>query len=261
MTQLANPVKSINRVLDLVETLAEHPRGLLLSDISNFVALPKSTVHRLLLSLINRGYVAKEPVSGKYQLTMRMFEIGSRAYDVLNIMTIARPYCEHLADMTGEIVHLVKRDANDVVYLFKLDSSSASIRTASAVGLRGKMYCTGVGKAILANLPTDEVHAIWAASEIERFTSTTITDWDVLVSELKRAKTIGYALDNEEHEVGIRCIAAPILDFSGKPTYAMSISAPAARLGDAEISNFAAVLVSSTREISRFLGNNILIQK
>lgn len=255
MTQGANPVKSVNRVLDLIENLAEHPRGLFLTDISNNVDLPKSTVHRLLLSLINRSYVAKDPFSGKYLLTMRMFEIGSRVNDVLNIIAIARPYCEQLSDMTHEIVHLVKRDNNDVIYLTKLDAPSTSVRTSSAVGLRGKMYCTGVGKAILANLPISEVHDIWEASNIERFTSTTITNWDELMTELERVRTVGYALDNEEHEIGVRCIAAPIFDFSGRPLYAMSISAPAVRMGNIEIQEYSKFLISKVHEISHILGN------
>ena len=254
MAERSNPVQSIDRVLDVVELLSAYPRGLPLSDIAQLVGLPKSTVHRLLLSLAKRGYVAKEATAGRYQLTLRMFEIGSRALDVLNVITIARPYYEHLADISREIVHLVRREGNDVVYLTKLDASSATIRTSSSVGLRSKMYYTGVGKAILANLPAEEAQRIWDASEITRFTPTTITTWDALEKEMEKIRTLGYAVDNEEHEPGVRCVAAPIFDCNGTPTYAMSISAPALRMEGEDILRYAPMLVSSAREISRFLG-------
>lgn len=260
MAQNANPVQSIDRVFDIIEILSKYPRGLLLSDLTPLVELPKSTVHRLLLSLSERGYVAKEMVSGRYQLTMRMFEIGSRAIGVLDIITIARPYLEHLADSSSEIVHLVERDGKDVVYLSKLDASSSSIRTASAVGLRAAMYCTGVGKAILANLPPEEVQAIWASTPIEQFTRTTITSYEALQEELRRIEISGYAIDNEEHELGVRCVAAPIFDFSDRPRYAVSISAPSTRMGEQEIEHYAPMLVSASQEISRFLGRNLAVR-
>lgn len=260
MTQSANPVQSVDRVFDIIEILSKYPRGLLLSDLTPLVGLPKSTVHRLLLSLSERGYVAKEIVSGRYQLTMRIFEIGSRAIGVLDIISIARPYLEHLADTSGEIVHLVERDGNDVVYLCKLDASASSIRTASAVGLRTAMYCTGVGKAILANLPPEEIQAIWAATAIEPFTKTTITSFEALQNELQKIQISGYAIDNEEHELGVRCVAAPIFDFSDRPKYAVSISAPSTRMSDREVLHYAPMLVSASQEISRFLGRNSAIR-
>ncbi|MDD3212585.1 MAG: IclR family transcriptional regulator [Eubacteriales bacterium] len=254
MAERANPVQSIDRVFDIIELLSSYPRGLLLSDIALPVNLPKSTVHRLLLSLIERGYVVKEPDMGRYQLTIRMFEVGSRAIDVLNIMTIARPYYEHLADITQEIIHLVKRDGEDVVYLAKIDASSATVRTSSTIGMRSKMYYTGVGKAILANLPTDEARRIWDSSDIQRFTPNTITTWDVLAAEMEKIRTLGYATDNEEHEPGVRCVAAPIFDCYSRPAYAMSISAPITRMSDADILRYAPMLVSTAREISHYLG-------
>lgn len=250
----STPVQSIDRVFDIVEALSSSPHGMSLTDLAAAVGLHVSTVHRLLASLSSRGYVQKDIETGKYRLTLKMFEVGSRAACGVNLVSIARPYLERLAEFSGEAVHLVARMGDEVVYLYKEDTSSSIARMASFVGLKNPMYCTGVGKCILANLPPEAVRGIWDRSVITAFTPNTITDLDRLTAELKQIKAQGYALDNEEHEPGVFCIAAPIFDYSAHPVAAISVSAPASRMEPERIKEIAAQVVSSAGAITGVLG-------
>lgn len=211
-----SPVQSIDRLFDIVEALSNAPRGMALRDLSAAVGLHTSTTHRLLAALVARGYVQKDIESGKYRLTMRLFEVGSRAVGGMNIVSLARPYLEHLAATTHEAIHLVVRDGDEVVYLYKENMGDSTVRMASFVGLRNPMYCTAVGKSILSCLPEAEVAAIWQRTVITRFTPHTIVDYADLIAELVKARQNGWAADREEHELGVSCIAAPLLDFTAR---------------------------------------------
>ena len=249
-------VQSIDRTFNIIETLSAHPRGLHLTDLANELNLHISTVHRLLNCLAVHGYVQKDPGSGKYRLTMRLFEIGSRVVCGTNILSVAKPYLEHLADLTGEAIHLVVRDGDEVVYLYKEESSNSVIRMGSSVGLRNPLYCTGVGKAILAGLSDDEVESIWQRTHFTKFTNKTITDYEQMKRELAAVRRRHFAIDDEEHERGVKCIAAAIMDFSNSPVAALSISAPASRLSDEDIARIAPYILTASHEISTLLGNN-----
>lgn len=237
-----SPVQSIDRLFDIVEALSNAPRGMALSDLSAAVGLHTSTTHRLLAALVARGYVQKDIESGKYRLTMRLFEVGSRAVGGMNIVSLARPYLEHLAATTHEAIHLVVRDGDEVVYLYKENMGDSTVRMASFVGLRNPMYCTAVGKSILSCLPEAEVAAIWQRTVITRFTPHTIVDYADLIA------------DREEHELGVSCIAAPLLDFHGAPLGAISVSLPTARLSAEREIFFSNAVCSCARAISGLLG-------
>ena len=249
-----SPVQSIDRLFDIVEALSNAPRGMALSDLSAAVGLHTSTTHRLLAALVARGYVQKDIESGKYRLTMRLFEVGSRAVGGMNIVSLARPYLEHLAATTHEAIHLVVRDGDEVVYLYKENMGDSTVRMASFVGLRNPMYCTAVGKSILSCLPEAEVTAIWQRTVITRFTPHTIVDYADLIAELVKARQNGWAADREEHELGVSCIAAPLLDFHGAPLGAISVSLPTARLSAEREIFFSNAVCSCARAISGLLG-------
>ena len=221
-----SPVQSIDRVFDIVETLSLNPHGMALTDLSTETGLHTSTTHRLLTSLIARDYVQKDPVTNKYRLTLRLFEIGNRVINSTNLLPTALPQIEHLAAFTNETIHLVARRGNDVVYLYKEEGHSSLIRTASFVGMHNPMYCTGVGKSIMAYLPEEEVQSIWSNSKIIQFTPNTLTTYEALSADLAWIRANGYAMDREEHEAGVTCIAAPIFNYTGLPVAAISVSFP-----------------------------------
>lgn len=247
-------VQSIDRVLDILEALSSVPQGMLLTELSAKVSLHVSTTHRLVHMLVDRGYAVKERETGKYRLTLRTFEIGSRVSSVWDLMSVAKPYLDDLASQSQEAVHLVERDGNGVVYLYKAEPFRQLVRMGSHYGLRNPMYCTGVGKSILALLPEAEVDRIWSSESITGFSPNTITDLEQMHRELARIRQRGYAIDNEEHELGVRCMAVAIRNWEGAPVAAVSISAPASRMDDAMIERMLPRLQSAAGSISAMLG-------
>jgi len=247
-------VQSLDRVFLIIELLSLHPQGLPLAEICAHTDLPKGTASRLLQSLIQNAYAFQDPDSKKYRLTMRMFEIGSRVVGGANILSIARPYLENLSQISEEAVHLVSRVNDEVVYLYKEEATTSIVRMSSCVGLHNPMYCTGVGKAVMAFLPDEEIKAIWSRTKPIQFTPTTITTYERMREEIEEIRKRGYALDNEEHEHGVRCIAAPVLDMSGSPIAAISISAPLEHMTDAKVLEYAPLLLDTARNIGRYYG-------
>ena len=250
----AGSVQSIDRVLDILEALSAVPQGMLLTELSAKVGLHVSTTHRLVHMLLDRGYAMKEQETGKYRLTLRTFEIGSRVSSVWDLMSMAKPYLDDLASQSQEAVHLVERDGNGVVYLYKAEPFRQLVRMGSHYGLRNPMYCTGVGKSILALLPREEVDRIWNSESITAFSPNTITNLEQMHRELAQIRQRGYAIDDEEHELGVRCMAVAIRNWQGKPIAAVSISAPASRMDAAMMERMLPKLQSAAGSISAMLG-------
>lgn len=250
-------VQSLERTFAIIDTLSLAPKGAFLSELSASTSLNKSTVHRLLGSLIKMGYVAKDEGTGKYLLTVKMFEVGARIVHKLDMLTTAKPYLESLGNITGEAVHLVVRSGNDIVYVFKEDSGNNSVIMSSSIGLRSPMYCTAVGKSILADLPDAEVEDIWKTSAVVQRTKNTITSLIELRKQLGQICLKGYAVDDEENEVGIRCVGASILNYAGKVLGAFSVSAPIGRMDNKRLPVIADLVLKARREICSVLGTKV----
>ncbi|HBI72066.1 MAG TPA: IclR family transcriptional regulator [Lachnospiraceae bacterium] len=252
-----NPIQSAERIFHILEFIAMNgPSGVV--EIGTALDLHKSTVHRMLLSLISMGYASQDEETGKYELTFKLVRLSSQFLSKIDIYAIAHPYIERLANECQETVHLVQRAGNEVVYIDKVepvDLRESSIRMASHIGLMRPMYCSGVGKAILAELPAEEVRSIWAQSNPEKKTEHTIMTFKQLEEEIAGIRERGYAMDNEENEIGVRCIAAVILDYHNKAKYAFSISAPVNRMTDDRVAELAEHVLNMKKELSRRLGN------
>lgn len=252
-TSSSNSVQSIDRALDIMELLATYPLGLPLTEISKMAKLHPSTTHRLLSTLINHGYVCKPEAVGNYRLTLRMLEFGSLVANQSGVLPVARPIMEEFATVTGALVHLVLRDGSRVVYVYKNDSSLNLANMGSRLGLKNPMYCTSVGKSILALLSPEEVKAIWEDSDVVQYTPTTIVRLDDLYTELETTRARGYAIDNEEHEEGIGCVAAAIRNYDGKPIAAVSLSSLIHRIKDSQ-EELAVRVMAVADKVSRLLG-------
>lgn len=250
-----NPVQSAERIFGVLEILAETgPIGLM--DLSTRLALHKSTVHRLLLSLACMGYVIQDS-TGKYTLTFKIVELSEKMKSRTDIVTIIHPLIVELANSCRETVHFVQRRGTDVFYLDKVEPinpQDSAIRMASQVGLTRPMYCSAVGKAILAELNEEEIEHIWNNSVIEKKTEHTITNLSELKKELLEIRRIGFALDNEENELGVRCIAVCIHDLQGCPNNAFSISTPAFRMKDNRMRQLSAEILRTKEAIKKTLG-------
>lgn len=253
----ANPIQSADRIFSILEALADHgPMRII--DLSELLDLHKSTVHRQLASLTSMGYVVQDEQTGYYSLTFKLVELSSKILKNTDILGLVRPYAERLSEQCDETVHFVKRSGNVVLYLDKVEAQSVrmrSVRLSSQIGLSRPMYCSGVGKAIMAQLPESEVDELWKNSVIEKKTEKTITDLNVLKKELKETLKRGYALDDEENELGIRCIAVPVYDYRNEPVYAMSISTLVGRMPADRFEELSVMLKETAKEISRVLGS------
>ena len=252
MAEEKTGVQSVARIFSIVETLAAHPQGMNLQAVAEETKLAKSTVHRLLSSLIQLGYALQDGFTGQYRLTLRLFELSSAAVSEMNVFSTAKPYLDRLAARTGEAIHLVIRDGTDVVYLYKAEAGG--MHMGSRIGLRSPMYCTGVGKAIMATLSAGEVEQIWKSSHHKACTPHTITRYADLLAQLEKIRARGWAVDDEENELGIRCVALALPGAGGRADAAFSISSLAPNMSDERMEKLAATALLARAEILRDMG-------
>ncbi len=217
-------VSSVVKLVSLFEALATQDE-MALSDISNTIKVHKSTAYRFLTSLKELGYVKQNAENEKYSLTLRLFEVGAEVLARLDEKEAARPVMKKLAEQTQETVHLGMLDGEDVVYIDKIDSPQ-TLRMYSKIGLRSPAYCTAIGKALLAWAPSDVITHLVGQENAYRFTDYTLVEPYRIREELHKIKERGYAEDNEEHEMGVCCIAAPIRNMAGEVTAAISVAMP-----------------------------------
>lgn len=248
-----NPVQSAERIFQVMEVLADNGEmGLM--ELSAMLGLHKSTVHRLLMSLIYMGYAKQNETTQKYMLSYKVVNMASKVLDRTDVLQVAKPYMERLSDLSGETVHLVQREENNILYIYKIEAKVGTIRMVSHVGMVHPMYCSGVGKAIMATLSEDEVKQIWNESIIEKKTDKTITDFARMQEVLAEVRENGYALDDEENEKGVRCIAACLYGHQKEVKYAFSISGPTSRMTKERVKELSVDMLKVQEELSRELG-------
>lgn len=241
-------LQGVTRVLDVLEAVADlGPASL--AEIATAAGLPKSGAHRMLQSLVERGYVVQDDATRAYRLGLGALRLATSSLDHVELRPAARPHLERLAQATGETVHLVTIETGGVVYLDKVDSAKA-VRMASRVGMRGDLHSTACGKAVLAHLPADEVDAVVASHGLAAHTERTITDPAHLRAELRTIRSRGWALDDQENEPDVRCVAMPVIDAEGRPVAAVSVSAPAYRLPLARVRDLLGHLDDAVRAIT-----------
>ncbi len=244
-------VRALLRGLAVLEVLAQG-QDLNLSEVARRARLPVSTTHRLLETLRRRGFV--QPVEdGRYRVGLRAFEVGMGFLRAQRLPDVARPVMVELVDRVEETANLAVRDGAEAVYVLQVESDRM-LRLFGQPGSRHPLYCTGVGKVLLAWEPEEEVRKLLGRGPLPRFTPRTLTDPDAVVRELRVVRARGYAVDREERESGVRCVAAPVRDAAGRVAAALSVSAPASRLPNRRIPQVAATVVSAADEISRRLG-------
>jgi IclR family transcriptional regulator, acetate operon repressor len=217
-------VRSLERAFELLEHLADAGGRMALTELAGASGLPMPTIYRLMRTLVNQGYVRQEE-SKRYALGPRLIHLGETAGRLLG--SWARPALAQLVDEVGETANMAILEGDEVVYVAQVPSRH-SMRMFTEVGRRVNPHCTGVGKALLAQLPEATVREIIGRTGLPANTPHTITDPDTLLGELERIRRRGYALDDEEQEAGVRCVAVPVV---GAPTLvAISISGPHGRL-------------------------------
>ena len=227
-----NLVQTIERTSLILDILGQSPQGISIRDLSEKIKLPKGTTHRLVSSLAYFGYARQDSKTRNYFLGLKLVELGNLLLSQLDLRKEAESFLRDLAERTKETVHMVFLDRGEIVYIDKveLDHNPAGLRMASRVGLRNPAHSSAVGKVLLSHLREEELDDLIKEKGLPRRTGNTITDLIQLKEHLRAVRNQGYAIDDEENEKGIRCVAAPIFNEAGKAVAAISISGPAFRI-------------------------------
>lgn len=226
-----NLVQTIERASTIFDVLAKNPQGLSVKNLSEKVNLPMGTTHRLLASLAYFGFISQDLVSKKYHLGFKLVNLANALLGQIDLRTVARPHLMDLARKVNETIHLVILDQKEALFLDRIESSEdrLGLQMVSKVGMRTPAHCCGVGKVLLAALSEKELDDIIEAKGLPKRTEKTITDPDQLKLHLEAVRNQGYAVDDEEEDLGTRCVAAPIRNELGHVVAAISISGPAIR--------------------------------
>ncbi len=245
-------VKSLKKALDLLECFTVRTPELGITELSDRLGLYKSNVHNIISTFEKSGYIEKNPDNSKYRLGMKILELSYIINSSLGLHKIVHPFISALSNEVNEVVYFAIPKDPLILYLEGV-YPSYSYSARSMVGETAEMYCTSLGKAILAHLPEERrIRAIEEQSMTE-FTPTTIVDRQVLLQELEHIRQTGYSIDNMEHEFGIKCLGMPVFHRDGSLLGAISISGPSLRIDDTAVERYVQLLLNCAHEISQRL--------
>ena len=245
-------VQTVDKAAQILYALAQEPSGVGVTDLARRVRVNPSTVYRILSTLCMHHLVEQDPVTSAYRLGLGVLRLSSTILQSMELRRAARPVMERLRDETGETVNLMVLDGTTGVYVESVESHQ-SVRKVVHVGTVEALHCSAVGKAILAFLEESRLEEILARG-LQRFTPNTITSADALKDHLAVVRGRGYAIDDEEGEVGTRCVGAPIFGLDGRVTAALSVSGPSFRLTRERLELFSRPTVEAAARISAQIG-------
>jgi DNA-binding IclR family transcriptional regulator len=246
-------IGSVQRAIDILNLFDQQNPELGTTEIARALGLHKSTAASLVSTLAANGFLTQNPETRKYRLGLKLVERAFAMLDQIEIRRIAYPALQQLRDQWNETVNLAILDGPDVVFIERMLGTKA-LGMRSEVGRRERAHSTALGKAILSCYPTSKVHEWINTYGLPPVTPKTITDPDQFLVELERVREQGYAVDDEENEIGGRCVGVPIFDHTGTVVAAVSISAPTARLPLEDVPRMGAMVRETAKTISRNLG-------
>lgn len=244
--------RTLSRGLEMLELLSEHPEGLELRQIAKAMGMPKSSAFNLLHTLSQYKYLRRPDNSPRYQLSLRMFEVGSAAVNHVDVTGVLRQYMADISRACNETMHCGIMSGLDVLYIDKVESTQ-SIRMSSHVGVRMPLHATAMGKAFLACFTDGQVRGMYGERTLEPLTKNTVTDMNELLGQLAVVRQAGYATENQESNLNVSCVGVAIRGRDDLPAYALSISAPSFRMGEGEIAAYGQMLLRAQRKIQRVL--------
>ncbi len=239
-------VKSLQKALTILNCFVKKSR-LGVTEISELLDLNKSNVHNILTTFQAMNYLEQDPESGKYQLGLGILELCQSVGDRFNIRKVMMPYMQEIADATGEVVYLAVPRDDEMVYLEAMHPVESYNMMRVILGEHAKMYCTGIGKAVLAHLPETVVEN-YITRGLIAFTENTITDPDVLREDLAVTRERGYSVDNMEHEFGVKCVGMPVFNRRGELLAAVSVSGPSLRFSAGRIEDIVRIMRASLKK-------------
>lgn len=244
-------IRSVKKAFDIFELFSRTQPSLSLTEISCRLGYPKATTYHILSTLVQLGYLGKDS-KDCYYLSPKIIEISQNALINVELRDIAAPFLRELGDFCNESVYLATKYNDRILYIYAIETSKRLL-SRSAVGDQAMLHCTGIGKALLAFLPNEEIVKI-CESGLPSFTENTIIDKEKLYKKLDEVKTVGYAIDNEEHEQNIFCIGAPIFNNNGAVIASCSVSGTDKEIIGSRKVSLAAKLIETSMRISRCMG-------
>ncbi|MCP8896599.1 helix-turn-helix domain-containing protein [Shinella daejeonensis] len=245
-------VQVLDRSLTLLELVA-NADGAVLTDLAERSGMAPSTVHRLLTSLSGHGMVAHDAETGAWTIGVKAFEIGTAYLRFRKIGTVSRPFLKQLMEDCGETANIAIEDEGDVVFISQVESH-APMRAFFRPGRRGPIHASGIGKAILSTWRDDRVETLLSGRTLQRFTGKTCDTLPALLADIAAIRARGWSIDDEEHTLGMRCVAAPIFDEYGEAIAGISISGPAVRLPDERIATLGPAIRTAADDLTRAMG-------
>lgn len=240
-------VKSLQKALEILNCFIIKPK-LGVTEISEMLDLNKSNVHNILSTFKEVNYLEQDEETGKYQLGVGIFALCQSVGDRFNVRKIVMPFMQEIADRTGEMVYLAVPHEDEVIYLEAMYPVESFNLMRVILGERARMYCTGIGKAVLAFLP-EAVREEYIGRKLTAYTEHTITDRDTLREELRRTRERGYSVDHMEHEFGVKCVGMPIFNRKGEVEAAISVSGPSLRFSGERIEEIAKIMKTYVEKI------------
>jgi len=245
-------VSSVLKVFNILQALGEQ-KEIGVSELSQRLMMSKATTYRFLQTMKTLGYISQEGEADKYSLTLKLFELGSKSLEYVDLVSIADKEMREISEKTNEALHLGALDENAIIYVHKIDSGY-NLRMQSRIGRRNPLYSTAIGKMLLSCRDEEFVRHLLKDIEFVKHTDKTLENIDQLLSELEDVKKQHFAEDNEEQEPGLRCLAAPIYDRFGCIVAGLSISFPTIRFDEKRMSYYVGLLQRAGKNISEQLG-------
>ncbi|ELZ1259792.1 DNA-binding transcriptional regulator KdgR [Vibrio fluvialis] len=247
-------VSSVLKVFSILQALGEQ-KEIGVSELSQRLMMSKATTYRFLQTMKSMGFVAQEGEADKYKLTLKLFELGAKSLEYVDLIELADKEMRYISEQTNEALHLGSLDENAIIYIHKIDSGY-NLRMQSRIGRRNPLYSTAIGKVLLAEREEQFVRDTLEGVEFIKHTDRTLENVEQLLEELALVRTQHYAEDNEEQEPGLRCIAAPVYDRFGHVIAGLSMSLPTIRFDEQRMGYYVDLLQTAGRNISLQLGYN-----
>jgi IclR family transcriptional regulator, KDG regulon repressor len=253
MSKFPYRAQVLARSLQILDLLAESREELGPTALAAHLSLHRSTIHRLLMVMEHHRLVQRDPAEGKYRLGMKLFELGNRAVAQLDLRHRAEPFLRKLVEQTGEDAHVCILDGTEMLSIANVEGTW-KLRTPVTIGRRTPVYCTSVGKALIAFLPAAALDLLIEKIQFKRYTDRTLMSPTALRAELARVRQRGFAIDNEEIEAGLRCVGVPIRNHTGQVAAAMSIAGPVFRFKKDRLPGLVRAVLLTARDLSNEMG-------
>ncbi|MDV6251854.1 DNA-binding transcriptional regulator KdgR [Vibrio sp. EA2] len=245
-------VSSVLKVFHILQALGEQ-KSIGVSDLSQRLMMSKATTYRFLQTMKSLGYVSQEGEDDKYSLTLKLFELGSKSLEYVDLIELADREMRHISQQTNEALHLGALDDNAIIYIHKIDSGY-NLRMQSRIGRRNPLYSTAIGKVLLSECDESFIRDVLSDVEFVKHTEKTLENTEQVLEELAKVRAQHFAEDNEEQEPGLRCIAAPVYNRFGQIIAGLSISFPVIRFEEERMEEYVGLLHQAGKNISEQLG-------